>query len=129
MPTPVLHSAPEVSVSAAHEAKDWTNRKASAQALRAAQARQVSGRRRFVDPTTCEREYTRAETEFMQAMQEYKLKSGRMFPTWSEVLEVLKSLGYEKLDERGNVPPAPAPEPVTVPAPSARTRRPIAHAS
>jgi len=37
-----------------------------------------------------------AEMEFMQAMQEYKQKSGRMFPTWSEVLEVLRSLGYEK---------------------------------
>src|SRR4051794_28989087 len=79
---------------------EWTNRKATAQALRAAQARQVSGRRRFVDPTTCEREYSLAELEFMQAMQEYKLRSGRMFPTWSEVLEVLCSLGYEKLPPR-----------------------------
>ena len=33
----------------------------------------------------------------MLAMNEYKHKSGRMFPTWSEVLEVLRSLGYEKL--------------------------------
>ena len=37
-----------------------------------------------------------AELEFMQAMQAYKLSSGRMFPTWSEVLEVLRSLGYQK---------------------------------
>jgi len=81
------------------EDQAWTNRRASAQALRAAQARQVSGRRRFVDPTTCEREYSIAETEFMMAMQEYKKRSGRMFPTWSEVLEVLHSLGYEKLAE------------------------------
>src|SRR6516162_5308392 len=75
---------------------EWTNRRASAQATRAANARQVSGRRRFVDPTTCERDYSSCEIEFMQAMQEYKQKSGRMFPTWSEVLEVLRSLGYEK---------------------------------
>jgi hypothetical protein len=40
-----------------------------------------------------------AEVEFINAMQEYKKASGRMFPTWSEVLEVLKSLGYEKPDE------------------------------
>ena len=66
------------------------------QATRAAKARQVSGRRRFVDPTTCEREYSEAEMEFMLAMNEYKQKSGRMFPTWSEVLEVLRGLGYEK---------------------------------
>jgi hypothetical protein len=78
------------------DGQEWTNRRASAQATRAANARQVSGRRRFVDPTTCEREYSTAEMEFMQAMHEYKQSSGRMFPTWSEVLEVLQGLGYEK---------------------------------
>ena len=78
------------------EQDEWTNRRATEQALRAAQARQVSGRRRFVDPTTCEREYSEAEMEFMMAMNDYKRRSGRMFPTWSEVLEVLKALGYEK---------------------------------
>ena len=82
------------------DASEWCDRKASAQALRAAQARQVSGRRRFVDPTTCDREYSLAEMEFMQAMQDYKQSSGRMFPTWSEVLEVLQALGYAK-DEVG----------------------------
>jgi hypothetical protein len=75
----------------------WTNRRASEQATRAANARQVSGRRRFVDPTTSEREYTEAEMEFMMAMNDYKHRSGRMFPTWSEVLEVLRGLGYEKV--------------------------------
>jgi len=35
----------------------------------------------------------------MMAMNEYKHQSGRMFPTWSEVLEVLRSLGYEKVAE------------------------------
>ena len=75
---------------------EWGNRRATEQATRAAMARQCSGRRRFVDPTTCERDYSQAEMEFMLAMSEYKQKSGRMFPTWSEVLEVLRSLGYEK---------------------------------
>ncbi|HMB06514.1 MAG TPA: hypothetical protein VKP69_22610 [Isosphaeraceae bacterium] len=78
------------------EGQEWINRRASAQATRAANARQVSGRRRFIDPTTCEREYSIAEMEFMQAMHAYKQQSGRMFPTWSEVLEVLRGLGYEK---------------------------------
>jgi hypothetical protein len=77
---------------------EWINRKATEQATRAANARQLSGRRRFVDPTTCEREYSEAEMEFMLAMNEYKRKSGRMFPTWSEVLEVLQGLGYEKVE-------------------------------
>ncbi len=52
-----------------------------------------------MDPTTCERDYSMAEMEFMQAMHDYKQSSGRMFPTWSEVLEVIKALGYEKLHE------------------------------
>jgi hypothetical protein len=60
-----------------------------------------------VDPTTSEREYTEAEMEFMMAMNEYKRSSGRMFPTWSEVLEVLQGLGYEKVtaSELGEVHP------------------------
>ncbi len=74
----------------------WINRRATEQATRAANARQLSGRRRFVDPTTCERQYSEAEMEFMMAMNDYKCRSGRMFPTWSEVLEVLRDLGYEK---------------------------------
>jgi hypothetical protein len=37
-----------------------------------------------------------AELQFSRAMEDYKRRSGRMFPTWSEVLEVLRSLGYEK---------------------------------
>ena len=86
------------------EPREWSDHRASAQALRAAQARHVSGRRRFVDPATCERDYSDSEMEFLQAMQDYKKQSGRMFPTWSEVLEVIKLLGYEK--KAGLVAPA-----------------------
>lgn len=53
-------------------------------------------RRRQIDPTTCERDYTPEEIEFMIALDEYKRTSGRMFPTCSEILEVIKKLGYEK---------------------------------
>lgn len=56
-------------------------------------------RRRQIDPTTCERDYSGNEVEFMRAMDDYKRKSGRPFPTWSEVLEVLISLGYRKIAE------------------------------
>ncbi|MFM7129689.1 MAG: hypothetical protein ACKO5E_07930 [bacterium] len=75
----------------------WVNRQASARATRAAKARNSSGRRRFVDPTTCEREYDFEEMEFLKAIEDYKKSSGRAFPTWSEVLEVVKSLGYVKV--------------------------------
>ena len=53
--------------------------------------------RRQIDPTTCERDYSDGEIEFMRAMDDYKRKSGRPFPTWSEVLEVVMSLGYRKV--------------------------------
>ena len=33
-------------------------------------------------------------------MDDYKRRSGRMFPTWSEVLEVIRDLGYRKVAER-----------------------------
>lgn len=54
-------------------------------------------RRRQIDPTTCERDYKPDEIEFMRAMDDYKRRSGRQFPTWSEVLEVIRDLGYRKV--------------------------------
>jgi hypothetical protein len=34
--------------------------------------------------------------EFITAIDDYKRLNRRPFPTWSEVLEILKSLGYER---------------------------------
>jgi hypothetical protein len=51
-------------------------------------------RRRQIDPTTCERDYTPEEIEFMQALDAYKRANGRMFPTCSEILEVIRDMGY-----------------------------------
>jgi hypothetical protein len=60
--------------------------------------RQQQGeRRRQVDPTTCERDYNDEEINFMKAMDQYKRDNRRPFPTWSEVLEVLRALGYRKV--------------------------------
>jgi hypothetical protein len=59
--------------------------------------RQKVNRRRQIDPTTCERDYTDDEVQFMNALDDYKRASGRMFPTCSEVLEVVRSLGYVRL--------------------------------
>ena len=56
--------------------------------------RKKVSRRRQIDPTTCERDYSIEEVEFMQALDEYKRTSGRMFPTCSEILEVIRGLGY-----------------------------------
>jgi hypothetical protein len=60
------------------------------------QRRVKVNRRRQIDPTTCERDYSSDEIEFMNAMDEYKRSSGRMFPTCSEILEVVRDLGYGK---------------------------------
>jgi hypothetical protein len=84
-----------------NESSAWAARRSREQAGRIARARCVNGERRFVDPTLCDTDYKKAELEFMQAMQQYKRESGRLFPTWSEVLEVLTSLGYQKVGTTG----------------------------
>jgi hypothetical protein len=40
--------------------------------------------------------------ELARAMEDYKLENGRPFPTWSEVLEVIRGLGYAKRPEFGS---------------------------
>lgn len=70
----------------------------------AAEKRRTSERRRLIDPTTCERDYSDDETDFMKAMDRYKRENRRPFPTWSEVLEVLRSLGYRKVAEPTDLP-------------------------
>jgi hypothetical protein len=61
--------------------------------------RRKKQRRRQIDPTTCERDYSGDEIEFMQAMDAYKRAAGRMFPTCSEILEVIRSIGYVRLND------------------------------
>ncbi len=82
--------------------------------------RKKVNRRRQIDPTTCERDYTDQEVEFMNALDEYKRKSGRMFPTCSEVLEVVRGLGYIKLSqaEMEALPGSSAPAASAKPMPS-----------
>lgn len=61
---------------------------------RRATERRKTPRRRQIDPTTCERDYSNEEIEFMHALDAYKRANGRMFPTCSEILEVIRHLGY-----------------------------------
>ena len=69
------------------------------EASQAATPRPKKQRRRHIDPTTCERDYSEQEIEFMRAMDDYKRDAGRMFPTCSEVLEVIRALGYYQLND------------------------------
>ena len=54
-------------------------------------------RRKRIDPTTFEKQYTPAEIEFMTAMQQFKVRTGRPFPTYGEVLKVAVSVGYRRM--------------------------------
>ena len=69
--------------------------------------REKGERRRQVDPTTCEKDYSDEEIIFMKAMDLYKRANRRPFPTWSEVLEVLRSLGYRKVEPATALPGVP----------------------
>lgn len=79
--------------------------------INSAEKRRNSERRRLIDPTTCERDYTDEEIAFMKAMDQYKRDNRRPFPTWSEVLEVLRALGYRKVAEPSTMPGLPSQPP------------------
>jgi hypothetical protein len=90
--------------------KSTDRRKASAPVAverRKAERRKVP-RRRQIDPTTCERDYSNDELEFMQALDAYKRANGRMFPTCSEILEVIRSMGYVRLPKDSSAEPTTA---------------------
>jgi hypothetical protein len=63
-----------------------------------------SQRQRHSDPADQQAQLSAAELEFMGAMEAYKQRSGRLFPTWSEVFEVLRSLGYRRPDPPDQCP-------------------------
>src|SRR5262249_49660632 len=89
---------------------------------RSGKDRRLQGeRRRQGDPTTCEKDYSDEEILFMKAMDQYKRANRRPFPTWSEVLEVLRALGYRKVEAPQAMPGLPtealggAPTPAAAP--------------
>lgn len=62
--------------------------------------RRGPGRRRSDDRKSAEEGHMSDEQfEFLMAIDEYKSKNSRPFPTWTEVLEVIKALGYRKVAE------------------------------
>ena len=71
--------------------------------------RRGPGRRRADDRKSAEEgEMTAEQFEFVMAIETYKKVNKKMFPTWTEVLEVLEQLGYKKVESRSikldNVP-------------------------
>lgn len=56
------------------------------------------GRRRCDDRKAAEEGHMSDEQfEFLMAIEEYKKANSKPFPTWTEVLEVIKALGYRKV--------------------------------
>src|SRR5262245_38664932 len=64
--------------------------------------RRGPGRRRVESRRSAEEgELNDEQFEFVMAIDEYKRKNKRPFPSWTEVLEVIKYLGYRKVSARG----------------------------
>jgi len=62
--------------------------------------RRGPGRRRSDDRKAAEEgQMSDEQFEFLMAIDEYKRKNARPFPTWTEVFEVIKALGYRKVAE------------------------------
>jgi len=80
------------------ERRSYARRQALAEDTPPPVERRTVERRKQIDPTTCERDYSGDEVDFMRAMDEYKRLAGRQFPTWSEVLEVVRAIGYERVN-------------------------------
>jgi len=62
--------------------------------------RRGPGRRRSDDRKAAEEgQMSDEQYEFLMAIDEYKRANQRPFPTWTEVFEVIKALGYRKVEE------------------------------
>jgi hypothetical protein len=60
--------------------------------------RRGPGRRRSDDRRSAEEgEMTAEQFEFILAVEEYKKVNKRPFPTWTEILDIVRALGYRKV--------------------------------
>jgi hypothetical protein len=68
--------------------------------------------RRLPDQRRCaeEGELSAEQFEFVMAIEAYKKVNKRLYPTWTEVLEVIQQLGYRKIAHR-DIELANVPEP------------------
>jgi hypothetical protein len=63
--------------------------------------RRGPGRRRSDDRRSAEEgEMSAEQFEFVMAIETYKKVNKRLYPTWTEVLEVVRQLGYRKVEHR-----------------------------
>jgi len=80
------------------ERRSATNERRAATGL---ERRRGPGCRRSDDRKSAEEgEMTAEQFEFCMAIQTYKKVNKKMYPTWTEVLEVVRQLGYRKVMPR-----------------------------
>lgn len=89
--------------------------------------RRGAGIRREEDRRSAEEgEMTAEQFEFIRAVEAYKRVNNKLFPTWTEVLEVVMQLGYRKCELRDiDLPNVPEPE-LWEPVPPTETSAPAA---
>jgi hypothetical protein len=79
--------------------------------------RRGPGRRRAESRRSAEEgELSDEQFEFVLAVDEYKRLNRRPFPSWTEILEVIKYLGYRKVAQRGDHVDRPAADPASGPS-------------
>ena len=68
--------------------------------------------RRLADDRRCaeEGEMNTEQFEFVMAIETYKKVNHRLYPTWTEILEIVRQLGYRKIAHR-NIDLNNVPEP------------------
>lgn len=99
--------------SAAAQAEyDGPERRSSSERRTGLERRRGPGIRRDEDRKLAEEgEMSAEQFEFIMAIETYKKVNKKMFPTWTEVLEVINQLGYRKVEPRTikmeSVPEAP----------------------
>jgi hypothetical protein len=100
-------AAPEASASAPYAGPDrrgGDRRRSIADRRSGLDRRRGPGRRRSDDRRAAEEgEMTDEQWGFILAINEYKRVNRRPFPTWTEVLDLIKALGYRKVAERQDI--------------------------
>jgi len=86
------------------ESSDRRDRRESVDRRSGLDRRRGPGRRRSDDRRSAEEgEMTEDQFEFVMAINEYKNVNRRPFPTWTEILDVMKALGYRKVAKRQDI--------------------------
>ena len=77
--------------------------------------RRGPGKRRSDDRRAAEEgQMSDEQFHFLMAIDEYKKANARPFPTWTEVLEIIKALGYRKVADPQPLGKVPAEHPAPV---------------